>query len=611
MSVKFFRAGINPDVHHKGIIQQSTIPHDTMDIFQPKNLYLPALIIVAIILTLLVFIGFSTHWNMDRARDNALKFVHQQGVATLQIIDASLLTLIETPDLQKGSVDQLIRKAGNSQYIEFVYIADRDGRIMHSSASLPEKSPEEWIPNASSDKNIFYRVKNMPDNMSIYEMAQKIIPYDNNETTKAISDPQSLSGVLATKKEYENAVLVVGLEMSSFEMAQHEDFHHAIIMVSILVVLGAGTIFFTFVIHLYHRMNRRLRETQEYTRYVVESMASGLLSIDGNGNVLSYNNLALEFIGQSSSDMDRFNLQQVIDFQQSGISKTLTQCAPVFDQEILMRKNTGEKMPLAISVTPMTIQEGTCQGAVIILRDLREIKRLEEKVRRAEKYAEVGKLAAAVAHEIRNPLSSIRGFAKFLSHKLQDRPQDQEYATIMVKEVDRINHVVTDLLNFARPLDTEPSHVNPVDLIRHTVRLVESDAGSRNINILEKTENSPETVFLDSDQMTQVLLNLTLNSLHEASAGQTIEIGVSLDEHQENVLFWVEDDGPGIPKANLERIFDPFFTTREKGTGLGLAIVQKIVENHHGRISVKSPLTGKDHGCRFVVTIPMDLEATS
>jgi two-component system, NtrC family, sensor histidine kinase HydH len=581
-----------------------------MNISQSKKLYLPALIIVAIILTLLFFIGFSTHWNMDRARENALKIVHQQGKATLQIIDASLLSLIETPDFQKDSIDRLIRKAGNNQYIEFVYIVDSGGRILHASRSFQEESPAEWIPKASSDNNIFYRIKKLPDAMPIYEMAQKIIPVDNNETGKLVSAPQSRSNVLTAGKGYENAMLVVGLEMSSFEMAQHEDFHHAIIMVSILVSLGAGTIFFIFVIHVYHRMNRRLRETQEYTRYVVESMASGLLSIDESGNVLSYNNLALEFIGQSSADMDRFNLQQVIDFQQSGISNTLKECGPVFDREIVVNKANGEEMPLAISVSPITVQEGTCQGAVIILRDLREIKRLEEKVRRAEKYAEVGKLAAAVAHEIRNPLSSIRGFAKFLSHKLQDRPLDQEYATIMVKEVDRINHVVTDLLNFARPLDIEPSWVNPVDLVRHTVRLVEDDANSRNINMLIKTENCPETVFLDQDQMTQVLLNLTLNSLQEARSGQTLEIGVSTDDSHENILFWVEDDGPGIPAANLERIFDPFFTTREKGTGLGLSIVQKIIENHHGRISVISPLPGKDHGCRFSITIPMDLEAT-
>jgi two-component system, NtrC family, sensor histidine kinase HydH len=608
MSVKIFRAGRTPESHNKGFIQHSAIPHDTMDIFQPKKLYLPALIIVAIILTLLVFIGFSTHWNMDRARDNALKFVHQQGVATLQIIDASLLALIETPEFKKESVDELIRKAGNNQYIEFVYIADREGKIMHASASFPGESPEEWIPQASSDKNIFYRIKHIPDNMPIYEMAQKILPFNRRDAISSRLDPESLARVQATKKEYENAMLVVGLGMSTFAMAQHEDFHHAIIMVSILAILAAGTIFFTFVIHAYHLMNRRLRETQDYTRYVVESMASGLLSIDERGNVLSYNNLALEFIDRSVSDIDGFNLGQAIDLQISGIAKTLTQCEPVFDQEIIVRKKTGEKIPLAISVTPITIENGTCQGAVIILRDLREIKRLEEKVRRAEKYAEVGKLAAAVAHEIRNPLSSIRGFAKFLGHTLKDRPQDQEYATIMVKEVDRINHVVTDLLNYAKPLDLMPAQIYPADLVHHVVKLVEGDAVSHDIKMIIQTEKSPGTAVLDSDQITQVLLNLTLNSLQGTSAGQYIEIGVSRDDLGENILFWVEDDGEGIPEANLEKIFDPFFTTREKGTGLGLAIVQKIVENHRGGVSVISPLPGKNHGCRFIISIPIDLE---
>jgi len=108
--------------------------------------------------------------------------------------------------------------------------------------------------------------------------------------------------------------------------------------------------------------------------------------------------------------------------------------------------------------------------------------------------------------------------------------------------------------------------------------------------------------------MTQVLLNLMLNALHEALSGQTVEIGVSTDGAHENIVFWAEDEGPGIEAVNLEKIFDPFFTTREKGTGLGLAIVHKIVENHRGRIEVSSPPSGKDHGCRFLITIPMNLE---
>lgn len=594
-----------------GNAQNIFIQRFPMDILHPRKLFLPALIIVAVIFTLLIFIGFSTYWNLNRARTNALTFVHQQGVATLQIIDASVLSLIDAPDFRQESIDRLIRIAGNNQYIEFVRILDPKGRIMHSLEHMRDEPSGEWILQTPEDGNTFYRIRELPGKASVYEIAQRIRPFNNDERRDRIDDPDLVSRILENKKAYNNAILMVGLEMSTFKMAEHEDFHHAIIMVSILSVLALGTMYFIFVIHRYYLMNRRLQETQEYTRLVVENMASGLLSVDDKGNVLAYNHLALEYIGQKSSAMEGFNLQQVIDFQSTGISETLSQCTPVLDREIRIHMSNGEDMPLALSVTPIRIEDGDCQGAVIILRDLREIKRLEEKVRRVEKFAALGKLAAAVAHEIRNPLSSIRGFAKFLSHQLQDRPQDQEYAGVMVKEVDRINRVVTDLLNFARPLDLEPGPVNPVELVEHIVHLVKGDAGSQDVNILVKTDRCPETVFLDQDQITQALLNLSLNALQASSPGQTIEIGAELDNVTNEIMFWLEDNGPGIPEENLKKVFDPFFTTRAKGTGLGLAIVQKIVENHRGSISVISPLPGKKNGCRFVIFIPGDLATIS
>jgi two-component system sensor histidine kinase HydH len=386
------------------------------------------------------------------------------------------------------------------------------------------------------------------------------------------------------------------------------DFQHAIVMLSILAVLGGGAVFFIFVIHLYHRMNQRLRETQDYTRQVVDSMANGLLSIDADGRVLSYNNLSLEILGLAQSEIEQFDLNRIIDFQTSGISKTLEEFVIIMDREITITRSGGDELPLAISVTPILTTDNACQGAVIILRDLREIKLLEEKVRRTEKLAALGKLSAAVAHEIRNPLSSIRGFAKFLGHALKDRPKDQEYADVMVKEVDRINRVVTDLLNFASPMELAPEYVNPAELVAHTIRLVEGDAQTRNIIIEVNTENSPESVFLDPYQITQVLLNLMLNALQATGAGQSLNVGVAMNKDSSAVSFWVEDDGPGIAGDHIEKIFDPFFTRREKGTGLGLAIVQKIVENHLGTVQVISPLPGKIYGCRFVISIPMDLK---
>ena len=166
-----------------------------------------------------------------------------------------------------------------------------------------------------------------------------------------------------------------------------------------------------------------------------------------------------------------------------------------------------------MSVSPILDEKARSTGAVVIIRDLTEIKRLQEKVRRSERLAAIGELAAGVAHEVRNPLSSIRGFAQFLGHVLEDKPEEREYAEIMVKEVDRINNVVTNLLSFARPVKPDLVPTDLPKLLDHTVRLVEEDARLRKVNIRLSTSNGLKKIYVDGNQITQVMLNLILNAL--------------------------------------------------------------------------------------------------
>jgi signal transduction histidine kinase len=232
------------------------------------------------------------------------------------------------------------------------------------------------------------------------------------------------------------------------------------------------------------------------------------------------------------------------------------------------------------------------------------LKTTQEEVRRSEKLAAIGRLAASVAHEIRNPLSSIKGFAQFLSHTLKDRPEDREYADIMVREIDRINSVVTDLLTYARPLTLERTRVNLPELVEHTVRLVKADARSGNVGITQRLDNNLTDLWMDENQITQALLNLLLNSLQAVSENGHIIVDAHIHRIDGFLHLWVEDDGKGVEAEHLDKIFDPFFTTRDKGTGLGLAIVHKIVENHHGEIRVDSPVPGKNAGTRISLLIP-------
>ncbi len=564
-------------------------------VFSPRRLYLPAVAIVGVVLLLLVFIGVSTYRNLDRARANALRFVHHQGVTTLHALEAGTRTWVMTQRWREDAIARLVEEMGRGEDIAFIYLAAADGIIVHHSNPVWDGKPAPWNPDIPPG-GVASQLRTPPEGPPLYEIAKRFAPFSGNVGMG--------HGPMAIPEGSRDMRLFLGLTLATYEQARAEDFHHAIIMAAILVALAAGAVFFIFVIHRYHRINQDLRMARDYTRRVVDGMANGLVGVDSDGRALTFNQLAVELLGVPGATLLDSDIARWIDPNAAGFRRTLETGAPVLDREIAHRTPAGESVPLSLSVTPLPgpgDRTDRPSGAVLLLRDLREIKRLEARVRRHERLAALGRMAASVAHEIRNPLSSIRGFAQFLGHQLRDRPREHEYAGIMVKEIDRINGVVTDLLTFARPLEPEPIPTDPAELIDHTLRLVEGDAEARGVALRREVEETIGSVPLDPNQMTQVLLNLCLNALQAVPDGGTVTVGAERDG---GVRFWVADDGPGIPDDQAERIFDPFFTTREKGTGLGLAIVRKIVEAHGGEIRLESPVPGSDRGCRFTVFPP-------
>jgi two-component system sensor histidine kinase HydH len=571
---------------------------------QLKKMYLPAVSIVAIVLLLLVLIGISTYRNLDRQKRTALVFAHRQGLALLRSLEAGARAGMVMPMWGADAIRSLIQETGKNEDIAYLYFYDENGTIVHHSDPAQDGKSTDLKLEFSSDEQVESRVRKLTDGSNVYEIAKRFSPF-----SPSASQPGGHSmmhpGHMMMIHSHPNAIVVLGLRMKAFEEARQTDLHHALIMAAILLALGTGALFFIFVIQNYYLVDTTLKQTQDYTAQVVANMANGLLSIDPQGEVVSFNRLALELLGVEERAIKGMKLSDMIDFEASGIQETLSTCRPVLEREIYHLNVSRGPVPLAVSVTPIVGDEDKCKGAVIILRDLREIKRLEEKVRRSEKLAAVGKLAAGVAHEIRNPLSSIRGFAQFLRHALVDRPKDREYAEIMVKEVDRMNKVVTDLLTFARPLKAELTSTDFQELLEHVLRLVQADAQGRGVEIHKNISEDLPGIDLDANQMTQCLLNLTLNALQVLDAGGSIEVGATMAADYSRLLIWVEDDGSGIPAEDLDKIFDPFFTTREQGTGLGLAIVHTIVENHNGEIRVESPVPEKNKGTRFTISIPV------
>jgi len=575
-----------------------------MQIFPIKKLYLPALSIVAVGFILLVLISISTYRNLDRQKTIALSFLQRQGEGLILSIEASARTGMKSLMWQEISFGSLLQETAKSKDIAYVYIIDEHGTIVHQSDHLKTGGIIDWKPDITTEDQIDTRINLLPDNTQIYELAKFFSPmYEPTMMHHRNSQMGLDSGHLANSHSHSGDTIILGMKMTAFEQARQADIQHAFIMAAIILILGSGALFFIFVIQNYYLVDKTLRQTRDYTREVVANMANGLISIDSAGKIVSFNLLALELLGIEESKAHGMDLGSLIEFEISGIQGTLIECVPVLDCEIYYQHKAGEMVPLALSATPIKDGKGGCNGAVLILRDLREIKLLQEKVKRSEKLAAIGELAAGVAHEIRNPLSSIRGFAQFLRHSLKDKPQEKEYTETMVTEVDRINRVVTDLLTFARPMAVEISPTDITDLIEHSVRLVEADALSREITIKRKISDLTR-LPMDTNQITQALLNLLLNALQAVPPKGQIEIGADLDASDSLLHLWVKDNGPGIPSTQIEKVFEPFYTTHEKGTGLGLSIVHKIAENHNGEIRVNSPPKGSPRGCCFSIILP-------
>jgi signal transduction histidine kinase len=248
------------------------------------------------------------------------------------------------------------------------------------------------------------------------------------------------------------------------------------------------------------------------------------------------------------------------------------------------------------SSSPIFDPSGEFMGSVHVVRDISELKNLREKLTSAEKMAALGEVAAKVAHEIRNPLVSVGGFAKRLDRKLDGNLK--EYAEIIVKEVDRLENILKEILGFVKETRLYKETVDINSIIEDVITLMKSDIEDRNLNI-RKDLRSQKTVFVDPHRVKDAIVNIISNAA-QAMVGSGA-ISIRTYDSKDAVILEIEDTGRGIPASDLPFIFNPFFTTKSAGTGLGLAITLRIIQEHDGHIDVQSEV---DRGSIFKIVIP-------
>jgi len=396
--------------------------------------------------------------------------------------------------------------------------------------------------------------------------------------------------------------IFVGMDIAPFEAARAEDLQHTLLMSAILLALGFAGVVSLFWAHNYRVSRRQLLDTRALASEVVANLPVGCVVTDRAGRVVLVNPEAARIAARGKPVAAGTPAAEILPAELLALAPAQGKGPPTLDQELECSFEGGRPVPLRASAAAIVTEEDKFVGQLFILSDLREVRRLQEQIRRSEKLAAVGNLAAGVAHEIRNPLSSIKGYAAYFRSKFPAASEEAEAAHIMVREVDRLNRVISELLEFARPSDLKPEPTSLAMVVEHALKLVRPDATHNKVWIEVQAEAGMPPVTLDPDRMSQALLNLFLNSIQAMPDGGTLAVRVSLDRDEPLAVVEIADQGAGIASEHLAQIFNPYFTTKGAGTGLGLAIVHKIVDAHQGRIKVKNA-AGK--GSVFTLTLPL------
>lgn len=344
------------------------------------------------------------------------------------------------------------------------------------------------------------------------------------------------------------------------------------------------------------------RGVEEFSKIVVSNISVGLLTVTKSGRIVSLNPAGESILELSSKKISQYLIEDrlpdfeslIKTFEQSGRAKNLP-----FAIRYKPERMVEEKF-LDCAVSVMKNGEGEEEGYIIIFNDKTELQKMEEHLQLADKQAAIGQAVAGIAHEIRNPLASISGSMEFLKQSSHLKPEEERLVEISLREVDHLNNLISELLEYSRPekKQMEVYHIN--ELIKETLKELELHKEYKPfIHVKQEMPALVVPMFGDRGKIKQVFWNLFLNACQAMHGEGTLSISVRDTSNAIEVV--IEDTGEGIPAECISKIFDPFFTTKDQGTGLGLAMVYKIIESHSGSINVSSQVGG---GTKFKIYLP-------
>jgi two-component system, NtrC family, sensor histidine kinase HydH len=509
----------------------------------------------------------------------------------ISLVDATGKVIAHSNNARIGSVEPLPantdqkNEAEDQPQIAYSIQVTRDfGRVFetvrHFSAAFPSLIPMPMRPMREGQRGPFFHE---PDE-------RRPMPHFYPEGT-----PKG-----------EQYFVIVALDMKEFDRTLGR-LRMQIFMLSLAMLLvGLGGWFSLSAVQGYRISQKTLDDIQAYTSLLIAKLPVGVIATDTTGRITTWNRAVTQLTGIEKNAATGKRPGDVLPEQLAGFFQFEDQTSPgktVAATESGVRLTLGSRR-CELLCHPLTITDSEQQymGKVLLISDVTEIKSLEQRMRENERLAAVGRMAGGVAHEVRNPLSSIKGLALLLKNKFPVGSKEQDTAELLIQETERMNRTITEMLSFTRPSALNLGRVDLVKLLGRSLELTKAEAVENRIATVLEAQKDLLPVLGDVDRLQQVMMNILLNAMQAMERGGKLLVALANKSDHQGVEVRISDTGDGIAAELLPQVFYPYFTTKPGGTGIGLAISQKIIADHGGSIEVESEI-GK--GTTVILQLPV------
>ncbi|MFT5698061.1 MAG: two-component system sensor histidine kinase HydH [Desulforhopalus sp.] len=567
---------------------------------------------------LLLVVAFFAVSNYEREKKLITNVLEQKGLTLVRFInsaahDSVRSTMMRSSDYEQWEthIQPAMELAVEQPGVDSIVIVDNKGNILLSTGTDPlvqgvvDVELVSLIKELDTDAKPLLRTKIIKNNKKIEGkavIATRYIPPSVFRNGQKNAHGRMAGWRLRHSDNFESfqsdmrrvdalaPIYLVQLDLSEVSAPLRRQFIQIVLELVAILLIGLGGTLSFFTLRGLKGSEKKLGRMREFNEVLVSSLPIGLIATDEKGAIQVINDAAESMTGLVPSDI-RGRVPE--DCMPDVLSEMLGQrvgSSSVFNNRISQSVElTLKEYTLGVNVVPVAGAKAGAGGEVMLLRDLTEVKHLEEELHRSERLAVIGKMAAGVAHELRNPMSSIKGLALLLKSKLGPENDGEETANTLVREVERLNRSIGELLDYAKPGSLHLESCSAKEIVEKTLLLLEPDLISYGVRVEQRIEEYLPKVSVDKDKISQVLLNILLNSLQamEEMSGEKI-LKITLRHDGDGLVLSVSDNGCGIEVAHQKKIFDPYFTTKSSGTGLGLALSLKIVEEHGGKLFVSS-----------------------